>query len=230
MFGYGCETDDHINPINGKTSAVFNPSKTYGSLIDQDGNVYKTITIGSQTWMAENLRTTKYRNGEAIPEVTDSTLWKDLSSGAYCNYENTKNIDTIASNGRLYNWFAIKDSRQIAPEGWHVPTFEEWIVLETYLGGDTIAGGKLKESGTQHWRVPNVGGTNETGFTALPGGYRMKFGNFYSIGAYGYWWTATESATNTDLAWHRHLSHSYIMVGGCECGKGDGYSIRCVKD
>ncbi|TRZ53760.1 hypothetical protein D4S03_01290 [bacterium] len=124
-----CKKEEDTNQFNGKTTAIFNPGKTYGSLTDQDGNIYRTITIGSQTWMAENLRTTTYRNSDAIPLVTDSTAWKNLSTGAYCNYQNTNNIDTIATYGRLYNWAAVTDNHKIAPFGWHVPTHDELNVV-----------------------------------------------------------------------------------------------------
>jgi len=230
---FSCENDNNIipdNPTNGKTTAIFNPNKIYGTLTDQDGNVYKTITIGSQTWMAENLRTRIYRNGGPIPEVTDSLVWAYLSTGGYCNYNYTSNIDTIATYGRLYNWYAVNDDRNIAPEGWHVATNEEWMTLVNYLQGDTIAGGMLKEAGTTHWNNPNIGATNESGFTALPGGYKYAKWVFAEIGMYGYWWTASEGNEIDEFAWHVHLCSCYILVGGCECPKNFGYSVRCVKD
>jgi uncharacterized protein (TIGR02145 family) len=215
IFGFlslGCENDD----------------PTGGNPMDIDGNEYHTVIIGTQEWMVDNLRMPHYCNGDPILHVMDTAIWKNLSSGAYCSYDNDPSFsDTF---GHLYNWYAVSDLRQIAPESWHVPTLEEWTVLENYLGGDTLAGGKLKESGTEYWREPNVGATNESGFSALPGGYRAKFGRFYLLGEYGYWWTASEGESGTDFAWHRHLSYSYKMVGGCDCGKGDGYSIRCIRD
>ena len=233
MFTQNCEKDDFFNPTNGKTTALFNPAKTYGSLTDQDGNLYKTITIGSQTWMAENLRTTKYRNGEEIPEITDNDTWHNLSTGAYCNYNNTKNIDTIATFGRLYNWAAVIDDRKIAPVGWHIPTYDEWIILETFLV-DSVAGGKLKEAGTLHWQSPNFGATNETGFTALGSGYRWISGwngpGFYHKEVEGGWWTSTEGDNDLDRAYHVTMGYNYTVLGGCNCEKRDGYSIRCVKD
>lgn len=233
MLTHSCEKYDNINPTNGKTTALFNPSKTYGSLTDQDGNVYKTIAIGSQTWMAENLRTTEYRNGDIIPEVRDDDAWKNLSTAAYCNYQNTNNIDTIATYGRLYNWSVVNDDRNIAPFGWHVPTYDEWIILETYVG-DSVAGGKLKETDTIHWKFRNYGATNETGFTALPGGYRwIQYGGetgFYHMGIEGGWWTVSESDTDLDKAYHVTMGNNYPFLGGCYCTKGDGYSIRCLKD
>jgi uncharacterized protein (TIGR02145 family) len=232
---HACSKEE--NPTNDKTTAVFNPNISYGSLTDQDGNNYKTVTIGSQIWMAENLRTTKYRNGDEIPEITDSTAWINLSTGAYCNYQNTRNIDTIATFGRLYNWYTVNDSRNIAPEGWHVPNYDEWKILENNLGGDSIAGGKLKETGTIHWQSPNKFATNESGFTALPGGCRWG-GQFnivggtrmISIGKYGFWWTATEDSASNQNAWHRHIWTGWGYVGGCKCPKIDGYSIRLVKN
>ena len=220
------------NPTNGKTTAMFNPDKTYGSLTDQDGNVYKTIKIGTQTWMAENLRTTKYRNGEVITEVSDVIVWFNLSSGAYCNYNNTKSLDTIATFGRLYNWYAVTDVRNIAPAGWHIPTYNEWIVLETYLV-DSIAANKLKESGTLHWKAPNFGATNETGFTALGGGYLQGYGNKFAylhMGIEGGWWTVTQDDGDLDNAYHVTIGYDYSLLGGCNCPKLSGYSIRCLKD
>ena len=124
---------------------LFNPDLTYGTINDIDGNVYKTITIGTQTWMAENLRTTKFRNGKDIPEVTVDSIWAILTTGAYCNYKNTRNIDTIVTYGRLYNWYAVYDSRNIAPEGWHISNEADWTTLTNYLGGPYVAGLKLKE-------------------------------------------------------------------------------------
>jgi uncharacterized protein (TIGR02145 family) len=232
LFNY-CKKEEDINKTNGRTTALFNPNIKYGSLTDQNGNIYKTVTIGSQTWMAENLRTTKYRNGEDIPEVTDNTAWINLSTGAYCNYQNTTNIDTIATYGRLYNWAAVTDNRKIAPIGWHVPKHDEWIILETYLG-DSLAGIKLKESGFIHWRnATGMEGTNETGFTALPGGYRVVYSGdgFYDMGNKGGWWTVSEDdINNLENAYHVTMGYHFSLLGGCNCPKHDGHSIRCIMD
>jgi hypothetical protein len=119
------------NPLNGKTSAIFNQDITYGSVMDIDRNVYKTIVIGNQTWMAENLRTIHYQNGDELQNVADTAQWARLESGAYCNYNNTEDPDTIATYGRLYNWYAVADSRNIAPKGWHVASASEWNTLIT---------------------------------------------------------------------------------------------------
>jgi uncharacterized protein (TIGR02145 family) len=126
---------------------VHNPDKTYGTMTDQQGNVYKTIVIGTQEWMAENLKTSIYRNGEAIANVTDGNQWSGLTTGAWCYYENNSQYD--CPYGKLYNWFAVSDSRKVCPTGWHVPTQGEWTTLTNYLGGESIAGGKMKSTSSQ---------------------------------------------------------------------------------
>jgi uncharacterized protein (TIGR02145 family) len=222
--------DNNTNPPdtnNCVSSAIFNSNKTYGALIDIDGNKYKTITIGSQTWMAENLRTTKYRNGDPIEKANAVSAWRSIISGAYCNFLNTDNCDTIVTYGRLYNWYAMADSRNVAPPGWHVPTHEDWITLITYLGGEDSAGVKLKESSTIHWSIPNTSSNNETGFTALPGGFRGDQGWYYPMGYNGAWGTSTEIGS---YVWHVYMNsgHSYVHP---EPGvKNEGVSIRCMKD
>ena len=231
VFASSCEKDDDNsysgNSTNGKTTAEFNSDISYGTMTDQDGNVYKTVTIGTQTWMAENLRTTKYNDGTAIPTVTDNDEWGDLTDGAFCNYNDTANIDYIATYGRLYNWYTVNTGK-LAPIGWHVPTDAEWTTLSDYLGGLSITAGKLKEAGTTHWYSPNTGATNETGFTALPGGSRSSNGTFGNIGNYGYWWSTTEY--NATYSLHRSMSYNYNNVSGYSYKKVLGFSVRCVKD
>ena len=222
-----CKKDDNGNPYNGRTTAIFNPVLTYGTMTDQEGNEYKTITIDTQTWMAENLRTTKYRDSTEIPNVTDNMEWANLTTGAYSNYKNTKRADSIATYGRIYNWYAATDAHNIAPTGWHVATDAEWSTLTTYLGGESVAGGKLKEIGTTHWLSPNAGATNNTGFTALPAGQRST-GLFYSIGEYGYWWSATEY--NATHAWYHRVYTNFSDMYRNHCPKKEGFSVRCVKD
>lgn len=217
-----------INVTSG-SNAQFNSALTYDTVSDSDNNVYKTITIGTQTWMAENLRTTKYRNGESIPEVTSNTEWKNLTSGAYSNYGNTSDVDAIATFGRLYNWFAVTDSRNLAPTGWHVATDADWTTLTTFLGGESVAGGKLKETGTTHWNSPNTGADNSTGFTALPAGRReYTDGSFINIGFNGFWWTS--SAYNPDYSWYRQINYDGAIVNPANFHKQYGFAIRCVKD
>jgi uncharacterized protein (TIGR02145 family) len=196
------------------------------TVTDIDGNVYNTITIGTQIWMVENLKTTKYRNGDTIPNVSDSVEWINLTSGGYCNYNNDTNYSTIY--GHLYNWLAINDSRKIAPLGWHVPSDEDWSVLETFLGDQGTAGGKLKETDTLHWQSPNAGATNETGFTALPGGVRGTIGQFGNIRQIGYWWSSTEYYSSN--AWGRFIFYDGAFITRPYTPKIIGYSIRCLKD
>jgi len=214
------------NPTNGKTTAVFNPNKTYGTMTDQDGNVYKTIVISTQTWMAENLRTTHYRDGSAIPLVSNNTAWTALTTGAYCNYNNTTNTDTIATFGRLYNWIAATDARNIAPVGWHVPNNTELTTLISYLGG-VNAGGKMKEIGMTHWYDSNFGATNESGFTALPAGCHGN--TFNGLGSSGYWWSSTAD-DGVPFAWNIIVNNVDSNCNYIDYKKTLGSSVRCVKD
>ena len=159
-----------------KNDDTNNPPVT--TVTDQDGNVYHTVTIGTQVWMVENLKTTKYRNGDGIQNVTDSIAWWNLTSGAYCIYRN--DVNNLATYGRLYNWYAVIDSRKLTPAGWHIPTDAEWTTLTDYLG--STCGDKLKEKGPNHWGGDNTA-TNETGFTALPGGNRAGWQGAYHAGS-----------------------------------------------
>ena len=201
----------------------FNPNITYGIIMDQDGNIYNTVTIGNQTWMAENLRVTIYRNGDTIQNITD-TLWDDLITGAYCNYNNEKNLH---KGGRLYNWYAVNDPRSIATKGWHITSDSEWTALTTYLGEEN-AGGKLKEAGLAHWSSPNAGADNSSGFSALPAGARYGQNFFFGSGMSTGYWSSTE-VDSTD-AWHRGLSSNYEKVGRYFNNKTLGFSVRCIKD
>lgn len=214
---------------NGTSSAVFNTGLSYSTVTDIDGNTYQTIVIGSQTWMAENLRTTKYRNGDAIPEVSGNSAWVNLTSGAYSNYDNNQDIDHLATYGRLYNWFAVSDSRDLAPEGWHVATEMEWAALAENQGGLSTAGGKLKEAGNLHWNTPNTGATNSSGFTALPSGRReYTDGSFINTGFNGFWWTST--AYNPDYSWYYQINYDFATVVPANFHKQYGFAVRCVKD
>ncbi len=212
--GYG-------NEITFKTLAnaggiIFNPNLTYGMMTDIDGNEYKTITIGTQTWMAENLKTTKYRNGDPIANVTENTAWTALATGAFCWYNNDA-ASYKAIYGALYNWYAAADSRNIAPAGWHVPSDLEWATLFEYLGGESLAFGKLKETGTTHWLTPNADATNISGFTALPGGQRSCDNGYFSgVTIVSSWWRKTTS--DATYAWNRNL---YYYGYGIFCGAGN---------
>lgn len=198
-----------------------------GTVTDIDGNVYQTVVIGTQEWMAENLRTSTYANGEEIPNVIDNEEWTDLTSGAWCYYNN--NIQFENPYGKLYTWYAVNDQRNICPTGWHIPSDAEWTVLTDNLGGEIVAGGKMKSAGMLFWIAPNEGATNESGFSGLPGGYRKWNAQFLDIAEGGYWWSSTSYAT--DYAWVRYLSHSTSEVE--EFGsnmKRSGNSVRCLKD
>lgn len=203
-----------------------------GTVTDIDGNIYITVKIGAQWWMAENLKVTHYRSGQAIPNVTDTLEWVNLSSSAYCNYDN--DVNNVTTYGRLYNWYALDDNRNIAPAGWHVPTDAEWQILVDYLGGDAVAGGKMKATGTVQsgdglWYGPNEGATNESGFSALPGGYRSSNdGNCYELVGGAYFWSATEGGS--DYAWRRGLAYYYSGVHRNYPDKRRGFSVRCVRD
>jgi len=204
--------------------------KTNNKIVkDIDGNVYKTLTIGTQTWMAENLKVTKYRDGTPIPLIIDSAAWRELKSGAYCNYDN----DTAKADiyGRLYNFYAVVDPKNICPKGWHVPTDVEWQKLIDYLGGEKIAGGKLKEAGNSHWSK-NVGATNKSGFTALPGGCRdeniVGDNTFDWIGLRGMFWSSTEWGNGA--SWFRDLQDINPHVNREHWGNQKGFSVRCVRD
>ena len=204
-------------------------------MTDQDGNTYKTVTIGNQTWMAENLRTTKYNDGTPIAHITNEDEWGYYNGeysmvipGQYCTYNNTINEDTITTYGFLYNWFAVNTGK-LAPKGWHVPTNDEWTILADYLGGQYVAGNRLKETGNAHWLEFNTRATNVSGFTALPGGFCSIGGlAFYYIGYFGGWWSTTEG--NTASAYYRCMEYKSDQLDIIFFNKKAGFSVRCVKD
>lgn len=196
------------------------------TVTDIDGNEYKTVEIGGQVWMTENLRVTHYRNGDAISNITDTAGWSNTTSGAFCWYENDK-AGNENPYGALYNWYAANDSRNLAPSGWHVPSKEEWLTLVSSLGGTDIAGGKMKEAGTAHWESPNTGATNESGFTAVGSGYRYNDGDFDTQLKAGGFWSTTDSA---DFGYHPYLRSVEAAYKSNTLYKVCGNSIRCVKD
>lgn len=179
-----------------------------------------TVVIGTQQWSTVDLDATEYANGETIPEVTDQTEWSNLTTGAWCWYNNDN------TKTKLYNWYAVNDPRGLAPAGFHIPSDAEWTTLTDYLGAN--AGGQLKEAGLDHWNTPNTGATNSSGFTALPGGLRVVNGAFYDIGDYGYWWSSTDSATN--IPWNRLMSKSSGLVDRSASLAGLGLSVRLIKN
>lgn len=209
---------------------VFNENLSYGSITDQDGNTYKTITIGTQTWMAENLRTTKYQNGETIPNISNAEEWESLSTGAYCFYYNTAEFSSVFGN--LYNYYAVIDSRNIAPSGWHVATDDDFKTLEKYLGMsqesvDSLGSRgsneafKLREIGNLHWL--NDQGLNDFGFCAIAAGQRLDNGTFYDKDILCSFWTSTSQ-------YYRKIFYTDSQIDRASMREGMGYSVRCVKD
>ncbi len=190
---------------------------------DIDGNVYRTIRIGTQVWMAENLKTTRYKDGSAIPTGLSDAAWQATTSGAYAIYDN--NVANNTTYGKLYNWYAVNTGK-LAPAGWHVPTHAEWTTLTTFLGGESVAGGAMKA--TTLWNSPNTGATNSSGFTGLPAGYRYYSGAFTNVGYDGHFWSSTEYSSN--FAWNRNLNYSSSDAIRGNYNKGGGFSVRCVRD
>ena len=195
--------------------------------IDADLNEYRVVKIGDQWWMAENLKVTKYRNGDPIANITDNSTWTSLSTGAYCYYNNDSNNGDIY--GCLYNWYAVNDSRKIAPEGWHVPTDAEWTELKNYLtnnGHSGTEGTALKS--TTGW-YNNGNGTDDYGFTGLPAGYRNYTGDFDAISYNTYFWSTSEN--NADYARYWNLNYLLTSLNWASFGnKRGGHSVRCVRD
>jgi uncharacterized protein (TIGR02145 family) len=206
-------------------TASWQPATSVLSCIDIDGNAYPAFVIGDQVWMAENLRVTKYRNGDNIAQVTDSSSWKNLTSGAFCWYGNDPTGN--AKYGPLYNWFAVDDPRGLCPEGWRVPTDAEWTVFTDMLGGTSVAGGKLKAA-SPLWDAPNTDATNSTGFSGLPAGARTFWATFDNIGSRGTWWSSTENFGNNSF--YRYLNYDSGDVNKNYYYKQHGFSVRCIRD
>ncbi|MCB0670199.1 MAG: fibrobacter succinogenes major paralogous domain-containing protein [Saprospiraceae bacterium] len=207
-------------------NGVYWVSLTGRPLYDVDGYRYTTVIIGTQTWMKENLKTSKFLNGDPIPQVFDNTTWSSLNSGAYTWYENATEKDL--DYGKLYNWYAVTDVRKLCPVGWHIPTAEDWNTLINFLGGTSQAGGKMKESGLKHWNDPNTGATNESGFSGLPGGLRSFNGTFHFLGISGLWWGTP--AGNFGDAYIQALGATSEAVTNYYEDKRTGTSVRCIKD
>ena len=225
----------------GTIQACESSNNAIGEIIDIDQNFYTTVAIGQQTWMQQNLNVSRYTDGTPIPQVTDNTEWANLTTGAWCYYNNDVAYGPIY--GKLYNWYAVAGiydaaslanpalRKKLAPAGYHLPSSEEWITLTNFLGGNFVAGGKMKQANTTLWQAPNLGASNETGFSALPGGWRHDYeGTCRNIGVNGYWWTSTLSTTTTEVML-RYLF--YNSSGGPFAGyeqKSSGISVRFVKD
>jgi uncharacterized protein (TIGR02145 family) len=226
----GTEYGDDLTFTTHLTGITFNPNLVYGTVEDIDGIIYKTIPIGSQVWMAENLKTTRFNDGANIPEVTGFGAWTDLTTPAraWCFNNDSLYKDLY---GAYYNWFAVSTGK-LCPVGWHVPSDNEWLVLVTSLGGDKVAGSKLKEAGKNNWISSNKNATNESGFTAIPAGFRStNDGSFAGSGEIGGWWSATEESQSVfGSSWCRWLHGDTTLVVRNERFKKEGFTIRCIKD
>lgn len=213
---------------NDSNNTVYTNSQvTEKTVSDIDGNAYHTVTIGDQVWMAENLKTTHYNDGSPIPNVTEDTVWSRLTTGAYCWYNNDS-ATYRNTYGALYNFHAVNNGRNLCPKGWHVPTESEWLALETYLGGRSAAGGKMKEILTTYWDSSDTSVTNESGVCGFLGGGRARLGWFGDVGVYGTWWSSTGYDSN--YAWHWGLSRGSASVRSNPGHMASGFSVRCVKD
>lgn len=208
------------------------------TLIAQAQTSKSIVNIGNQIWSSSNLDVSTYKDGTPIPQVTDPTEWKNLTTGAWCYYNNDKSNNAVY--GKLYNWYAVAgiydaDSlsnptlrKKLAPEGWHIPTIDEWTTLTTFLGDVWAAGGKMKSTGTSLWLSPNTSATNESGFTGLPGGCRYISGPFNGIGSSGGWWSSSDIGVAS--AWLRELEYKSGFANRGSSSLKNGYSVRCLRD
>jgi len=214
-----CKNDEKNDPIVIKPAIVK----------DADGNKYSSVKIGTQEWMVENLRTTKYNDGTLIPFLSNDDDWKSASTGAFCIYDSTVVVSDQATYGYLYNWYAV-NSDKLCPAGWHVPTTNDWNTLVNHLGGEGTAGGKMKKAGTSYWRSPNLGASNESGFTAIPGGCRWGTnGIFESLQILGNYWVAEDKDSYYAYLFRMEYNTNTASVAGYGTKK-NGFSVRCMKD
>ncbi|MBK8503716.1 MAG: fibrobacter succinogenes major paralogous domain-containing protein [Saprospiraceae bacterium] len=199
-----------------------------GEVEDFDGNIYRTVKIGGQIWMAENLRTEHFSESTPIPEVNNNSTWQSANFGAWCYYDTLESYNQ--PYGKLYNWFAVNDVRGLCPVGWHVPTATDWSSLTSFLGGAVNAGKKTKEVGNAHWLFENTDATNESGFTALPGGYRQSAGTFAELGYIGNWWSSTSTdMTNASYQVLWYPIGTWLFESLMQ-NNSIGNSVRCLKN
>jgi uncharacterized protein (TIGR02145 family) len=196
------------------------------SVTDIEGNIYKTVRIGNQVWMAENLKSSTLSDGTQIPDVPDAIAWNELTTPGLCWYNN----DVLAHKdiyGALYNYYTVNTGK-LCPAGWHVPSRDEWQQLRDVMGDTLTGGGKLKEEGTEHWKTPNTGAVNSMGFTALPAGIRYFEGTYNSLSYFTSFWSST--AADDNKAWYLSLYYSDAIAAMNKTSKKDGFSVRCIKD
>jgi uncharacterized protein (TIGR02145 family) len=227
FFSIGCQEEELPQTSSNNTNSGNDTSELFqqgSGVSDVDGNFYTSIIINSQEWMQQNLAVSRFRNGDSISNDLDDSSWFNTSTGAYTIYNSlTANNELY---GKLYNWYAVNDGRGLCPTGWHIPSDAEWSVLESSLGGLTAAGGKMKT--VEGWNSPNLGATNESGFTALPGGFRSLYGFFANFESTGFWWTSTEFFSVA--GWSRSLESISPSVIRTQNEFNDGISVRCVRD
>jgi uncharacterized protein (TIGR02145 family) len=198
----------------------------FNAATDIDGNIYTAVTIGKQVWLKENLKTTRFNDGTSIINIKKDMIWAEMESSAYCWYNNNS-LSNKNRYGALYNWYAVNYGK-LCPTGWHVPTDNEWTTLTEFLGGDSIAGGKIKEAGASHWKS-KTRATNESGFKAVPAGYRYIDGIFYDKGRNETWWSSTEASSTA--AFSRLVSYGSSNIYRINYyQKNHGFSVRCVRD
>ena len=229
-FTYNAIHNEYVSE-EATITLIINPVNDSSTVTDIDGNVYETVQIGDQLWMAENLKVTHYNNGDPVTYITSEEHWGSMDEGQYAVYDDEPTNANIYGN--IYNWAVIGDIRGICPVGWHVPSDDEYTVLTDFLGGESVAGGKMKEAGLEHWNYYSdqisLEATNESGFTGLPAGHRnTNSGDYIYMGFYGYFWSSTENGS--DLAWRRYLFHYSSGVARDTFGKPNGFSIRCLRD
>ena len=231
-------TTTYLRPSNADTTKNFTsigtPIGKFGNKIfDIDGNMYKTVIIGNQQWMAENLKTSKYNDGTVIANVSNTIGWSELTNGAWCYYNNEE-VNKVRY-GKLYNWYVIEANsnakKNICPNGWHIPSNSEWKTLLDFLEGKSVAGIKMKEAGSKNWYPSNIESTNTSLFTALPGGKRSNDGQFLDVGYAGYAWSSPiSSGSSTLIPVSLGLSYDKSIVNIDTVTKNHGNSIRCIKD
>ncbi len=218
------------NPLINFNCIVTPIGKFAECIKDIDGNVYKTVRIGSQQWMAENLKVSKYNDGTIIPNIFNNDQWSNLTSAAWCYYKNDSTYNT--KFGKLYNWYTVSnksnENKNVCPVGWHIPADSEWNILTDYLGSADVIGGGMKEVGITNWNSPNTNATNSSLYTGLPGGSRVYNGSYTNVRIAGNWWSSTEA--NTDFVWYRYLQFNDNLLDRSYFYKSFGFSVRCLKD
>jgi uncharacterized protein (TIGR02145 family) len=222
LFLCGCEKEN--TPTTDHTPFVYTDS-----VADIDGNYYHTVTIGSQVWLAENLRTTRYQNGDTIPEHTSSGTWSYITNPRFCQYNNDYVAESIY--GKLYNYWAVTDARNICPTGYHIPTYYEWIIMRSAVGA--ASSDKLREFGAKHWMPTNTTATDEFGFAALPGGWRPESGDYEKVRTNAYFWSSTHyipSTASYPQGWIMSMSAESETAELEYVFYGTGCSVRCIKD